>query len=381
MHSNGKCQKIKRFSDNAVANGAYSAVVTDDIVMFRFCPERRCSSSAEFGCTAGYGEHAMDLKDYLRIMMYYQAEKAENICMFCAVCQYGYGNRRYRNLDNQTYTSGYDDDYYGADDDFYDDQEGSSYQYSSGECEAYSSLCKSYSSYCDGYNDDGSSYNHLDYFNYFDCVDVEYENVLYYLKPTCDNNNNIVMGVFYDKFCSQYAGKDVSVAKVTGITFSRDVFSNASTSECLACDYNENPPYFNSNNLMCNNLYYKSGKCDIYFAYDIDDDIQNENSDEMCTYIENIRYGSYKETGEVTEGSMLSGEVTAGQTSILVILSLFCILLAIKACALHHEITNFLLWQLTLKGSLMSEPSKNYGRKIENNISDNSANSDYSESN
>merc|ERR1712176_781666 len=90
-------------------------------------------------------------------------------------CQYGYGNRRYRNLDNLTYTSGYDDDYYGADDDFYDDQEGSSYQYSSGECEAYSSLFKSYSSYCDGYNDYGSSYNHLDYFNYFDCVDVEYE--------------------------------------------------------------------------------------------------------------------------------------------------------------------------------------------------------------
>ena len=237
MHSNGKCQKIKRFSDNVVANGAYSAVVTDDIVMFRFCPERRCSSSAEFGCTAGYGEHAMDLKDYLRIMMYYQAEKAENICMFCAVCQYGYGNRRYRNLDNLTYTSGYDDDYYGADDDFYDDQEGSSYQYSSGECEAYSSLFKSNLSYCDGYNDYGSSYNHLDYFNYFDCVDVEYENVLYYLKPTCDNNNNIVKGVFYDKFCSQYTGKDVSLAKVTGITFSRDVFSNASTSECLACDF------------------------------------------------------------------------------------------------------------------------------------------------
>ena len=30
----GKCQKIQRFSDKAVRQGLYSAVVTDDIVVF-----------------------------------------------------------------------------------------------------------------------------------------------------------------------------------------------------------------------------------------------------------------------------------------------------------------------------------------------------------
>lgn len=63
-------------------NGSYNSVVTDDIVVFRLCPERRCSKNSDYGCTAGYGEYAIELRQYLRVMLHYQADKKSNLCRF-----------------------------------------------------------------------------------------------------------------------------------------------------------------------------------------------------------------------------------------------------------------------------------------------------------
>ena len=243
----GKCQKIQRFSDKAVQKGLYSSVVTDDIVVFRLCPERRCSASVDYGCTAGYGEYAMDLTDYLRTMMYYQQDKMQNLCMFCTACQYG--NRRnmeededeeqenaYQNYNKSGYQYNY---YYNGDGYAADDDNSNSYFSSSDTCSTYSNICSQYASSCNnGEYQDGADY--LNYLDYFDCTKVEYQNVYYYIKPTCDtsNNNEIVMGVFYDPFCSQYAGNDITINKVAGISFSKDVFTHASEQDCIACDYN-----------------------------------------------------------------------------------------------------------------------------------------------
>ena len=265
----GKCQKIQRFSDKAVEEGLYSSIVTDDIVVFRLCPERRCSAKEEYGCTAGYGEYAMNLNDYLRTMMYYEQDKMQNLCMFCTACQYG--NRRsleeeeeeanndkvvnddndgnskeqtenaYQSYNKSGYGGNYNNYYNGDDDDEYtddnadDNSEG--YFSTSDACNTYSNVCQQYSSSC--YNGEYQDANYLDYLDYFDCVQVEYQNTYYYVKPTCDaNNNQITMGVFYDPSCSQYAGNDININKVTGMSFSKDIFTDASDQECVACDYN-----------------------------------------------------------------------------------------------------------------------------------------------
>merc|ERR1712187_339477 len=70
-------------------------MITDDIVILRLCPRRRCSSSFKYGCSSGYGEYAMDLVDYLKINMRYQYDRVMNLCNFCQKCsKYNLSNNR-----------------------------------------------------------------------------------------------------------------------------------------------------------------------------------------------------------------------------------------------------------------------------------------------
>ena len=46
------CQKLQRFSVEAVQRGEYPSMVTDDDVA--------CSANQEYGCSSGFGEYVMD---------------------------------------------------------------------------------------------------------------------------------------------------------------------------------------------------------------------------------------------------------------------------------------------------------------------------------
>lgn len=101
-----KCQTIKRFSEDAIKNGEYSAMVSDDIVILRLCPYQSCSSAKQFGCYYNFAEYAIGLGDYLKVMLKYRIDKNSNLCSFCATCEsrrleQGENNKNENNNDNK----------------------------------------------------------------------------------------------------------------------------------------------------------------------------------------------------------------------------------------------------------------------------------------
>ena len=285
-----KCQPVQRFSDNAISAGQYSPMVTDDIAILRLCPARFCSSSRTFGCQFNYAEYAIGLTDYVRIMLRYKMDKDEQMCDWCTGCAR-------RKLDDQAGDENGDgdgdgdgdgeaaddndeaaedngeaaDDYVAAAADDYvaaaadDDDDGNKWWQNGGNGDDtfYSDdSCYNYKSYC--YDDDGSSvcqadgdddYNRgddnfmatEDYLDYLDCANIkDNDNLGYFVRPRCDGyKETIKMGVFYDKFCSQYAGNEVSL-KNFGLGFRDSAFQEFyEDTPCIDCSQSvskiENP--------------------------------------------------------------------------------------------------------------------------------------------
>ena len=213
------CQKVQRFSVDAIQRGEYSSMVSDDIVVLRLCPTKTCSTYSQFGCSAGYGEYAMTASEYMTIIMTYQHAKHERFCAFCEDCGY-----------------------YG------DDASQSSYMANT--CYAYSNECSN-NAYSCGLNDDDNGGNdaygnnndgeddesvYLQYLDYMDCQKVNDNNGnYYYLSPYCDSNSKVSMGIYYDVYCEQYAGDDVDVTNYLGNNFNADFFSEAQEIDCLEC--------------------------------------------------------------------------------------------------------------------------------------------------
>lgn len=243
-----KCQPIQRFSVDAIQNGEYSSMVTNDVVMLRLCPRKQCSGSSSYGCLYNYAEYAIGLSEYLQIMIKFTQNKRENLCNFCAECNNN--SNRFLSEDEEESEEEYneyeeEDEYEEAYDDNVDyDDDGNSDSY----CSTYADLCDDYESICDGDEDeaggsgdeDNTYIGYDDYLDYLDCVKVEgqgnYEGSNMYLRPRCDASaGTIKMGVFYDPYCSQYGGDDLSAKQFSGIAFRSSAFENFYSSSCIDC--------------------------------------------------------------------------------------------------------------------------------------------------
>ena len=229
-----KCQPVQHFSPNAVNSGEYSPMVLDDIVILRLCPSLYCSDSRDYGCFYDYAEYAINVRDYIRIMLRWKMDREEQLCDYCQTCaaymgrrrteQSSYGgsygsacngfeaycfdsdgnavcnnnnnNARNRNLED----AAQGDDAAAADDDAAAAQGDDNNQ----EEEAAEEEEEA--------GDDG--YYTLDaegYLDLIDCVQVEGG---YFIRPRCDGyTEKLSMGVFHDKFCSQYAGDSMDISK------------------------------------------------------------------------------------------------------------------------------------------------------------------------
>lgn len=44
------------------------------------------------------------------------------------------------------------------------------------------------------------------------------------------------MGIFYDPYCSQYAGNEVNIKDTTGVKFVKDIFAFTYHGYCMDCD-------------------------------------------------------------------------------------------------------------------------------------------------
>lgn len=240
-----KCQPVQRFSEDAIQAGEYTPMVRNDVVILRLCPQRSCSSSRTFGCHYNYAEYAIDLGDYVRIMLRYRMDRNEQLCDWCDSC---YARRQLEeDADGDEAEAGDDAAAANATDDdgsynwWANDDNGDDMYYSDDACYSYKTYCFDTDGYsvCDEDNgDDDDTYIATeDYFDYLGCTQVrDSEDYSYYVQPRCDGyKETIKMAVYYDKFCSQYAGNDVSL-KNFGLGFQDSFFEEFySDAACLDC--------------------------------------------------------------------------------------------------------------------------------------------------
>lgn len=275
------CQKVQRFNSAAIQNGANSAMTFNDIVLLRMCPKRRCSSGSgqtgTYGCSTGYGEYVIELEEYVDVYLRYQYDKMRNLCSFCTDCGYYNGRKRRRRHRTRRMDENVDDggdDFYAyvdddnaddgnaddgnADDGNTDDGNANAYYqpedddyYISAECINYNDECSNAADQCgtgyyqdDDDRDDEEKNQYLNLLNYVGCKQIEQDEDGdddgdgdgMYLNPYCDpESGTIIMGIFYDSYCSEYAGDSIDVSNYVGVNFDNDLFSNAYSQECLEC--------------------------------------------------------------------------------------------------------------------------------------------------
>ncbi|MGK3746648.1 MAG: hypothetical protein ACI90V_013511 [Bacillariaceae sp.] len=230
-----KCQPVQRFSQSAVEAGEYSPMVINDIVIMRLCPSQYCSSSRDYGCGSNFVEYAIELTDYIRIMLRYKIDKKEQLCDWCDSCA-GNNRRQRRASSNYYYYTDEDgnlqrgernDDANNGGDDYvaYDDAAAAA---AASACDNYDTYCLNEygNSICNDNDDDGGGnnggdddYNDNDnsnsmspdeYLEIIDCVQLDGG---YFIRPRCDAySETLSMGIYYDRFCSSYAGNEVNIA-------------------------------------------------------------------------------------------------------------------------------------------------------------------------
>ncbi len=252
-----KCQTIQRFSEDAIKNGEYSAMVKDDIVILRLCPLSQCSPNKQYGCRYNYLEYAIGVADYVTYMLKYTLDKKTKMCDFCQACADGSNNggrrRRAGEGDEQNGHEGEqqqdqnqeleDDDFEMETDDgakMNDDFNEAAVEYDDDTvnlCDTYSSHCEKTSNWCNGIADDDVGYlPYEDYFEYLDCVKIQGNDANYWIRPRCDPyKETIHMDIYYDPYCSQYAGNDVNLREVSGIYFQQSVFAPFYNGTCIDC--------------------------------------------------------------------------------------------------------------------------------------------------
>jgi hypothetical protein len=261
-----KCQTIQRFSEDAIKNGEYSAMVKDDIVILRLCPTSQCNSNKQYGCHYNYAEYAIGVSDYVKIMLKYTIDKRSKMCDFCATCSGGRkrdrkleeeGDNEENEEDGQSEQGDEDqqfddDNYYKVDDDGAGDNNAANGDDNAAAaanddyvdpCDTYADDCDAAYNYCNGGADDDVGYlDYVDYLDYLDCVKVqgqEGQDSYYWIRPRCDaTKGTIHMDIYYDPYCSQYAGGDVNLREFSGIYFRTSVFEPFYSGTCVDCSEN-----------------------------------------------------------------------------------------------------------------------------------------------
>lgn len=339
-----KCQPVQRFSQSAVEAGEYSPMVINDIVILRLCDSMYCSDSRGYGCNTDYVEYAIELTDYIRIMLRYEMDRSDQLCDWCDLCINGKQDER-RASTKYYYT--YDDEgnlvvneEYVDDDDFW----------SNLDCSESDSYC--YDSYgysiCDDGEDDNSYMGAEDYLDVIDCTQV---NGGYFIRPRCDAySETLTMGVYHDKFCTHYAGNEVSI-EYFNLGINQTYFQQyGKDAGCQDCAESEGPPYFNANSNLCNRLDVESARCTSSTTNElfVNNSTTSNLGTQQCSFMDSVRYGTYDGDGKLSiDSSAGIRKVTTNQKWLLVLSMLVCGVLAVYSCYLHHAITNMLIKSLS----------------------------------
>jgi len=391
-----KCQPVQYFSERALDRGEHSPMITSDIVVLRLCPTSSCSESTEYGCNYNFSEYAMELADYVQIMLEYAALKRDYMCDYCNNCL-AYGNNNggnnngrrlqdegnndgdnqgdendgnqdneqqqgdYNNEQENDQNNNYNANNEGNNNNNYDADEAAMYA-----CGGWSTYCGEYGDYCvnqNGGEDNENGGNYMafeDYEEYLYCAQVDINDYAYFVKPRCDGNQGTIkMGIYYDNYCNQYAGNEVNL-KNAGLGFREGVFQDFYSSTCLDCSESDYPPY-DAASVMCNELHYGSAKCTEDMSYDLFGDESDDSTE--CSYIESIRFGTYNAYGQLTGGSSdgsTAEQITDTQKYVLIGAMALSVFFIVYACYLHHAMTNLLIKSLSHRELLPPSRHQNY---------------------
>lgn len=257
-----RCQMIEMYNDEMAEDAGGSGDNNEDydydtvlqkqrFAVFRLCPSSNCSSSSQFGCSANYGEYLVDLSTYLMVMQEFNEQKKESYCQYCEEC--ANGNNRKLNEDgedgegeNEGEGEGENEGEGEEDNEGEGENDGNDNQNDENNANAnycQDSACSNYSSVCE--EEEQNQYNvAIDYDEYLECTEIEaegqydsYGNELkLYVGPHCASNNvGIKLDLFYDEFCTEYAGGKYNLSTVTGLSFSSSGLSEYYQSECISC--------------------------------------------------------------------------------------------------------------------------------------------------
>jgi hypothetical protein len=257
-----KCQPVQRFSETAVEAGEYSPMVVNDIVILRLCPKYYCSNDRAFGCLYDYAEYAVELTDYIRIMLRYKMDRDGQRCDWCQTCEanivYTTNGGRQRRAANNNYYYNYNNDDANAQGDDAAAQGDDNVETAAPETAApetaaptgveYSEGCEDYPTYCldeygasvcaaygqDNVNngDDGYSMTADEYLDIIACTQI---NGGYFVRPRCNGySGTVTMGIYHDRFCSWYAGNEVDIENF-GMGIDQSYFEFVSSEGCIDC--------------------------------------------------------------------------------------------------------------------------------------------------
>jgi hypothetical protein len=253
-----KCQPVQYFSEDAVAAGMRSPMVTNDIVILRLCPQSSCSQSREYGCVYNYAEYALSMSDYLEIMMEYSQQKKEYTCDYCDACinqerrledggNDGGGDNSNDGEENDGNDGNDQDNDADAGDDGNDganenDGYAENYDYSANNScgDNWNTYCSEYAYMCAENGDDQNNggYNEYDYETYeayMECAQVNYNDYAYFMKPTCNAYTGVIeFGIYFDDYCSESAASKVSLNKL-GLGLSDSIFQEFYSGQCIDC--------------------------------------------------------------------------------------------------------------------------------------------------
>ncbi|CAJ1912335.1 unnamed protein product [Cylindrotheca closterium] len=329
-----QCQPVQRFSAEAVQAGEASPMLVDDIVILRLCPTKSCSTTRKYGCSSSFAEYAVGLTDYVEIMLYYRQDRMNQMCDWCNIC---YTQRRLDENNNNNNNNG-------------DDNAGDDYSWNGYNRYNYDHDCTDYKSYCydsdTGYSvcEAYSANDDIKTAKYLSCVGVQdSNNNNYYTRPRCDGENQVIhMGVYYDNFCSSYAGDEVGIDDLNLGLQNTNFDEFYEDVNCLDCTKGEDPPNFLATHSLCSRLHSGGAACterlDDYYL------TQGDSSDsQSCKYIQSMRDGNYDiKDGQIYQGSkgLTVPEVTDEEKIWLVASVMVMVLLGAAATYLHSSITD-----------------------------------------
>lgn len=231
------CSAISTYSDElAQDEDATTVFETEQYVIFRFCPSKKCQEKSTYGCMSDYGEYMVPIATWLDIMKDFRDEEFERYCEYCQNCAAQNNNR---NMENVYYADANDDINDGAaaanddgnaaaatDDVNNNNNNGSS---NSNYC-AYSSDCSGYQNVC---NYDAG----VDYSKFFECKEFQVsDDFTLYIGPHCaKDKTTIVLGAFTDDACTKYAGNKYDLGTLTGMKLTSSDLDQYYTSDCIPC--------------------------------------------------------------------------------------------------------------------------------------------------